>query len=138
MNTFLEIIANKIFLSFIVSMVLAQTIKIIYYKIKGRKFIWRMLIEDGGFPSNHSAIVSALTTAVFFEQGISVIFFVCLIFSFLIFKDAFGVRMDVQRHAELLKRLSKKDLNIYIGHSPLQILIGIAIGVIVAGVIYSI
>ncbi len=138
MNTFLQIITHKIFLSFLIAMILAQTIKIIHYKIKGRKFVPRIFIEDGGLVSNHSAIVSALTTAIFFELGISVLFFVCLIFSFLVFKDAFGVRLEVHKHAQLLRKLTKKDVNIHEGHTPLQVLIGIIIGIIVAVVVYSI
>jgi len=138
MDTFLQIISSKIFISFLIAMILAQTIKIIHYKIKGRKFVWRMLIEDSGLPSNHSAIVSALTTAIFFELGISVLFFVCLIFSFIIFKDAFCVRMDVEKHAKLLKKLTKKEINVNIGHTPLEVLIGIILGVIVAVAVYLI
>jgi len=138
MNAFLQFITNKIFLSFIIAVVINQTIKLIYYKIKGRKFEWKMLIEDGGMPSNHSAIVSALTTSVYFEQGTSVLFFVALIFSFIVFKNATGVRWDVHEHALLLKKLTKKKVNICQGHTPLQVLIGIIIGIITSIVVYSI
>ncbi len=138
MNAFLQFLTNKIFLSFVLAMVINQTIKVIYYKIKGRKFEWKILVEDGGMPSNHSAIVSALTTSVYFEQGISVLFFVSLIFSFIVFKNAAGVRWDVHKHALLLKKLTKKDVNIYQGHTPLQVLIGIIIGIIVSIAVYLI
>jgi hypothetical protein len=135
---FADIITNKILISFIITLVVVQSIKLLYYKIKGRKFKWKMLIEDGGMPSNHSAIVSALTAAVYFEQGLSVLFFVTLIFSFIIFKDAFGVRMDSQKHAELLKQITKKKLNTHIGHTPLQVCIGILTGIIISIIVYLI
>ena len=134
----MQIITNKIFISFFVAMVLTQTIKIIYYKIKKRKFEWRMLVEDGGFPSNHAAIVGALTTSVFFEQGISILFMITLIFSSIIIKDAIGVRWEVHKHAVLLKELSKKDINVHEGHTPLQVLIGILIGIIISIAVYLI
>jgi len=136
MNTIIQLITNKIFISFLIAVALAQLIKIIYYSIKHRKFDKIMLIETGGFPSTHSAVVSVLTTSVFLEQGISIAFIICLVFSIIIIRDAFGVRMDVQRHALLLEKLTKKKMNEHIGHTIPQVFCGIVLGIIVSVVMY--
>jgi hypothetical protein len=137
-----EIITNLIFLSCILSIVVVQIIKmlidIFYHK---NRFELRNIINTGGMPSSHSAVVSALTTSVLVLEGLSTITYVSFFLSGIVIRDAFGLRWDTGLQAKAInaiakesknKEISKVKLNENIGHTFLQVLIGMAIGILTA------
>jgi acid phosphatase family membrane protein YuiD len=91
-------------------------------------------------PSSHAASVSALSTAVGMENGFtSLLFGVTLYFSLVVMYDAAGLRRAAGRHAVVLNRLidehfkhSERDthrLMELLGHTPLEVFVGGALGV---------
>ena len=52
------------FWSAIVSAVLAQFLKPVFYWLVHREWKWNLVKDSGGFPSSHSAMVSALALSV--------------------------------------------------------------------------
>lgn len=93
-------------------------------------------------PSSHSAVVTALTTMIAREYGISSpIFGMAFIFSAIVMYDAAGVRRAAGKQAELLNKIvetpgltsvqmSEKLVEV-LGHTPTQVFVGAAIGIIV-------
>ena len=100
----------------------------------------RRFVETGGMPSSHAASVSALSTSVAIQDGISSpLFGVTLYFSAIVMYDAAGLRRAAGRQAMILNRLidehfahSQKDtqrLMELLGHTPLEVFCGAALGV---------
>lgn len=119
-----------------------QLFKFIYDLIKNKKFNFRRLMQAGGMPSSHSGVVISLTTMIGKDMGInSPLFAVALIFSFIVMYDAAGVRRAAGKQAKLLNKIvetpgltglqvSEKLVEV-LGHTPVQVIVGAAIGAIV-------
>ena len=133
---FLEIIQNKIVLSCFFAWFLAQFIKGIVFGVRNKKFEFKYFWTNGSMPSSHSSLVTALTFSIFFEQGVSALFIVSLIFSLIVMRDACGVRLSVEKNTEVINKLAKKKFNTNIGHEFKEVLVGALIGVVVPIVIY--
>jgi uncharacterized protein len=116
--------------------VLCQIFKTIFYSIRDKKFNLYYLTTTGGIPSAHSAFVTALTVSVGIQSGfVSDLFAVSAVFSIIVIYDAMRVRNAVEAQAKLLNRLvknhfpeEKPDLREMIGHSVLEIVLGVVIG----------
>ena len=100
---------------------------------------------SGGMPSSHSSTVVALATAAGISYGVdSAIFAVALVFAVVVMYDATEVRRETGKQAVILNRLLldnpfawtgkefEKKLKEYVGHSPLQVLMGAILGLAIA------
>ena len=119
-----------------------QLFKFIYDLVKSKKFNFKRLMQAGGMPSSHSGVVISLTTMIGKNVGInSPLFAVALIFSFIVMYDAAGVRRAAGKQAKLLNKIVEtpgltslqvsERLVEVLGHTPVQAIVGAAIGVIV-------
>lgn len=119
-----------------------QLFKFIYDLVKSKKFNFKRLMQAGGMPSSHSGVVISLTTMIGKNVGInSPLFAVALIFSFIVMYDAAGVRRAAGKQAKLLNKIVEtpgltslqvsERLVEVLGHTPVQVIVGTAIGVIV-------
>lgn len=119
-----------------------QLFKFIYDLVKSKKFNFKRLMQVGGMPSSHSGVVISLTTMIGKNVGInSPLFAVALIFSFIVMYDAAGVRRAAGKQAKLLNKIVEtpgltslqvsERLVEVLGHTPVQVIVGAAIGVIV-------
>jgi len=138
---------NQIFLTVLMAWLLAQTIKVIIGVIREKRFNFRWFVGTGGMPSSHAATVSALAASVGFTFGFSSPFFaMAFFFAFIIMFDAQGVRRQSGQQAEALNKIiediylqrgiKQERLMELLGHTPVQVFIGAAIGVIVAIISY--
>ncbi len=135
----------KIILIPFIALIITQIIKVIIDAINGR-FSWRNINSYGGMPSSHSAIVSALATEMGITFGFDSAFFaISMVLAFLIIRDAVGLRQNLGYHSKILNMLIK-DLPDYqedkypyleerLGHTYLQALVGIILGIIIALII---
>ncbi len=118
-----------------IAVAFSHTTKSITHYVREGKWSWRTLLWDtGGMPSSHSATVTALATSVLLIQGFSVAFWIALLFALVVIRDAFGVRRSVSDQAHLLNILTsrmniEKKVKIVLGHTPLQVTAGMAVGV---------
>ena len=121
---------------------IAQILKVVLTSAQERRLNLRVLAETGGMPSSHAAIVMGLTAAVGRLNGLtSAPFAIALIFSIVVMYDAQGVRRAAGRQAAVLNRLVEdlvslrqfKDdrLRELLGHTPLEVLVGAALGIAV-------
>jgi len=134
--------ASYYFIAPIVAWLIACIVKAIVRSAKSGKFSLKLGFENGGMPSTHSTIVSAITVAVLLKTGLSELFFVALMFSLIIISDAFGVRQYIGKQGEalneVLKKSGKKPLKIVYGHTFLQVIVGILWGAAVSIIFYFI
>jgi uncharacterized protein len=93
------------------------------------------LIGYGGFPSNHTAIVTSVAWLIAFKEGVaSPALGVALALAFIVVLDATSLRIKVGQHAQRLNRLAteEKPLRERIGHTPVEVFGGIIAGLITA------
>ncbi|HEX9363464.1 MAG TPA: divergent PAP2 family protein [Candidatus Dormibacteraeota bacterium] len=129
----------KFLLAPLVAWTIAQAAKVLLTSFRQRRLNLRVLAETGGMPSSHSAIVMGLTTAIGKYAGVgSAAFAIALIFTFVVMYDAAGLRRAAGRQAEVLNRLvddlvhmrgvQEQRLRELLGHTPLEVFVGAAIG----------
>jgi acid phosphatase family membrane protein YuiD len=124
----------------LVAWVVAGSLKFIINSIKARKLAFG-LIGYGGLPSNHSAIVSSVAALIVFKEGMEhPAFGVAVALAFIVMLDANSLRKQIGKQAETINRLSnvlgagsnKTFLRERVGHSKIEILAGILVGIFVA------
>ena len=141
-NTLLAFIQNKyIYVPFLLWFGI-QAFKVIYDLVTTHKFNFKRILGAGGMPSSHSAVVVSLATLIGKNQGVdSPLFAVALILAFVVMYDAAGVRRAAGKQAKLLNKLietpglttvqvSEKLVEV-LGHTPLQVIVGALIGLVV-------
>jgi len=100
------------------------------------RFNFKDGFQNGGMPSTHTTIVSALTFSLLFRTGLSDLFFVSAIFASIVINDAVRIRKNVglqgEKLNELLKKFDEKTIHVVYGHSFTQVVAGIILGLICA------
>lgn len=92
----------------VVSMATAQLVKPIFYYLKTGKKDLTQVWASGGYPSSHTASVSALCLAVGLQERFSsTIFAVVLAFSMIVAYDAANVRRYAGRNIQITQQLIK-------------------------------
>ncbi len=146
MNLFAEIFGNKVIQCAVISWAIAQALKIIIDACKTKRLSLDLIVSSGGFPSSHTSFVIALTTAVGFQDGFSsTTFAIASVLACVVMYDAMGVRRAAGHHAKILNDLVLKldsnstveeRLEELLGHTPLQVLGGFILGIVVSATMY--
>lgn len=149
MNFIIDLVNNRIFMSAACGWVVAQILKTMIHMWFNRKFVAERLVGSGGMPSSHSSTVCALATAAGIEYGAgSYQFAMAAIFAIVVMYDAMGVRREAGIQAKVLnemiemfthmgKEMSVEDkLKEFVGHTPLQVLMGALLGISIALLMY--
>lgn len=137
-----ELINNKILICAAIAWATAQILKTIIHAIVNKSLDPRRLFGDGGMPSAHSATVTSVAVSCGYVAGFdSPVFAVALIFAFIVMHDAMGVRLETGKQAKVLNDLMElfytegtpeQKLKEFVGHTPLQVISGFVLGIIVA------
>ncbi len=126
-------VTNYYFWSVFTAWILSIFIKLILHSIKEGKICIGSGFRNGGMPSSHSALMGSITIALLLNQGLSAVFFLALVISTLIIRDAVTVRREVGLIGEainkLLKEKNMKELEVIYGHTVNQVTIGLIIGI---------
>lgn len=147
-HQFTQLINHPVFLSAFFSWFIAQLLKSMIYVVSKRyhsskdillAFFW----ATGGMPSSHSCMVTALTTAIGFTEGVnSPLFIAMLCYGLLTVRDALGVRRAAGSQARAINYLSTqldarfdipahpvKEIN---GHTMAEVSVGVILGFFIA------
>lgn len=140
-----DLLHNSIFLSAIIGWLVAQVLKTIIHLIVNKQFVAERMVGGGGMPSSHSATVCALATATGLRfGGGSFEFALAAIFAIVVMYDAMGVRQETGKQGRVLNEMMEiftqmgKDLDAetvlkeFVGHTPLQVLMGAILGIVIA------
>ena len=116
---------------------LAQLSKLFIELLVHRRWRPAVLIETGGMPSSHSALVTGTAAAIAWEQGLdSPLFALAATVAFVVMYDASGVRRAAGRIAERVNGLPQAEglppLKTSLGHSRLEVLVGSLVGPLIA------
>lgn len=144
-----ELYHNRVFMAAVTGWFVAQILKTIIHMWFNRRFVAERLVGSGGMPSSHSSTVCALVTATGIEfGGGSYEFAIAAIFAIIVMYDAMGVRRETGIQAKVLnemmelftkmgKEMTAEDrLKEFVGHTPLQVLMGAILGVGIAVLMY--
>jgi hypothetical protein len=138
------ILANNALLISITAWTIAQLFKLVVGLVREKRLDLRFFVRSGGIASAHTALVTALATSVAIMEGLnSVAFAIAVVFAVVVMYDAAGVRLSVSRQSVILNRIVKElrerrpgelehDLREFIGHTPVQVFIGAAMGILTA------
>ncbi|MFN8483801.1 MAG: divergent PAP2 family protein [Anaerolineae bacterium] len=137
------ILRNQVLWAAAAGWIAAQTIKVIVHLLRYRKIDLRFYMSTGGMPSAHSALVSAAAWATGLLDGFeSPVFAIAAIFAMIVMFDAQNIRWAASRQARILNQIvdelfqghpiSEERLKELLGHTPFQVFVGAAIGILVA------
>jgi acid phosphatase family membrane protein YuiD len=137
------IFQNHVLLTGLASWILAQALKIPIDLFQSRHWNWALFFAAGGMPSSHSALVTSTAVAVGLHYGFdNPIFGVATAIAMVVVYDATGIRRQAGMQAqkinilveELLKGhpISQEHLREVLGHTPLEALGGVLLGLAVA------
>jgi hypothetical protein len=129
----------------------SQGIKMILKSGKKKKISLKDVFSYSDMPSSHTATVIGLAAYLALSEGFSSsMFAVSLILAVIVITDAIGLRNYLGEHGKtinvLVKDLKEDDFldNRYpkqlehIGHTPVQVMTGAAIGIIIASILFLI
>lgn len=138
-----ELLGNKIILCCIVSWIAAQVLKtLIDWRIT-RVFDIRKMINNGGMPSAHTAVVVSLSMMVAMKEGLgSTGFAICCVLTAIVINDAIGVRYHTGEQSKVLNKIihstivegrpiTDETLQELVGHTPTEAFFGAVIGSLV-------
>lgn len=143
MSIMSQIMSNKTLNASIIAWFAAQFLKVVFVLVKDKKFDFTRFVGSGGMPSSHSSFVVALSVSVGKICGFdSAEFAIAVVFAFIVMYDAAGVRRAAGKQARVLNRLVKEmqdtgklpeeKLKELIGHTPVEVIGGALVGLIVA------
>ena len=138
-----EFAANKILITTLCSWVIAQALKVLVGYIIEKKVEFRWFVGTGGMPSSHTAGASCLAAAIGFQYGFdNVLFALAASFALVVMFDAQGVRRASGKQARILNKImddiywqgkmQEGRLRELIGHTPLEVVGGFIVGVLIA------
>ncbi len=140
-----ELLHNRIFVSAALGWMIAQVLKTIIHMILTKQFVAERMVGSGGMPSSHSATVCALATATGMECGAgSPEFAITIMLAIIVMYDAMGVRRETGKQGRVLNEMleiftnmgkeisPEKRLKEFVGHTPLQVLMGAILGIAIA------
>ena len=126
----------------IITWFVVQTMKVILELIQNKKLDFKRWWGSGGMPSSHSACVCSLATAMGLTDGLgSASFALSIAFASVVMYDASGVRRAAGKQARIINQLIEsegKNINVQeklielLGHTPLEVYVGAAIGIAMA------
>ena len=127
---------NFVLVTAVCASLLAQLIKVLLNLFIFHRFIAERMWGAGGMPSSHSATVCGVS---------SPIFAIAAVLSIIVMYDAMGVRYETGEQAKVLNRMFTewmdqgfeqfqlphgKKLKEMVGHTPIEVLTGAALGIV--------
>ena len=139
----LAVLQNKALIAGLTAWGLAQVIKIPLEYLRTKRWNWALLLTTGGMPSSHSSLMTGTVLAIGLYDGFdSPLFALGVAITMIVTYDAAGVRRQAGIHAQRINVLvdelmhghifNEKDLREVLGHTPLEVIGGIILGLIVA------
>ena len=129
-------------ISIVLAWLLGKVLKTIIFWVREKRISLGVLLYDGGMPSLHTIIVASLATGLYLGTGFSALFILSVVLGLIVINDALKVRRITQEQSRIINRLTQgkkgfKRLNEHVGHSPLEVVVGLIIGIIIPVIIYA-
>jgi len=158
-NFFLTLLSNEPLVTGIIAWGVAALLKVTIEAIKSRQWDWERVLGPGGMPSTHTTPIVACATSIGFVAGFETpIFALATVLCFVVAYDAAGIRRHAgdqakaitnlindltkvkpykgQNAPDFFKRWNLEELETLLGHNPLEVAVGIFLGIITSVVIH--
>lgn len=144
-STIVVISSHKLVLSVLLATLIAQLAKTVFWTFKMKKFKLEYFYKSyGGFPSGHTAYVTALTSGIFIlEGGFTNLFFVTFAISLLWIVYVLDMKMFLDINTDFFNKLTdlieKPDIEhveSIMGHTYGQVIGGFLVGIWAVGIIF--
>ena len=146
MQFFEQLLQNRVLICAAISWTVAQLIKTAIYAALYKHMDFKRLFGSGGMPSSHTAFVTSACVMTGLIEGFNTsVFAVSFCIAAVVIYDAMGVRLETGKQAqvinemfEFLDRLSEESISMdvklkeLVGHTPMQVLAGCVLGIVVA------
>jgi acid phosphatase family membrane protein YuiD len=144
----LDVFSTATFWSAFLAWMTAQFAKMICAVLQGKRVDFRYFVSTGGMPSAHSATVCGLATSIGVTEGFdSALFVMSLAFAIITMFDASTVRRAAGQQARVLNEMidelfkehaiSQKRLKELLGHTRLEVFMGLMVGILVGLLVTS-
>jgi acid phosphatase family membrane protein YuiD len=145
----MAIFQNYVLIAALIAWGIAQALKVPLEYLQTHKWNWALLAQAGGMPSSHSALIVGIAHAIGLSVGFdSALFALAFAVCMIVIYDATGIRRQAGRHAEMINAmindmasghpLKQEQLAEVLGHTPLEALGGILLGLIVAQITWMV
>ena len=141
-SQFIYILDNAVLAWGLAACGLAQFSKLLFELIFKQRWRPSVLIETGGMPSSHSALVTGTAAGVGLQLGFNdPVFALASTIAFIVMYDASGIRRSAGLTAAKVNQISKDNSNELsfentlkesLGHTKIEVLVGSILGPIVA------
>ena len=139
----LELLTNRVFICAMLAWIIGQAVKVPLEYRQTHKLNWSLLLSTGGMPSSHTAMVTATALSIGLYYGFdSPLFALALVVASVVSYDATGIRRQAGLQAEKINQiieeafsghpLNEKQLTEMLGHSPLEVIGGLLLGIVIA------
>ena len=139
---FIYILDNAVLAWGLAACGLAQFSKLLFELIFKQRWRPSVLIETGGMPSSHSALVTGTAAGIGLQLGFNdPVFALASTIAFIVMYDASGIRRSAGLTAAKVNQISKDNSNEFsseiplkesLGHTKIEVLVGSILGPIVA------
>ena len=145
MNIMLEILHNRAIVAAVLAWAIAQGLKVLLTLIISRKFDHSRMWGSGGMPSAHSATACSMVVATGKYSGVhSSVFAVAFVVAVIVMYDAMNVRRETGEQSKILNQMIRQwmdegskhapiladhKLKELVGHTPVEVLSGAAVGI---------
>ena len=142
----------------IMSMLIAQLIKLPVQYVMDKKWTPSIIFSTGGMPSSHSAFVTSLMLAFLLTEGVASPYFaISFVLAGVVIHDAIGVRREAGKHATVLNQMKEEfdalvseitrgkerddkvvetKLKELLGHEPIEAITGTLLGAVLTVIYY--
>ncbi|MBO5560484.1 MAG: divergent PAP2 family protein [Firmicutes bacterium] len=138
-----QFFSNKIIGISALAWLIAQIIKIIIDLIRTKSLDWKLITSSGGMPSSHSSFVTSLATSIGLTQGFdSSQFAITFVLCMVVMYDAAGVRRAAGKQAAVINDIADilenygfrmdENLKELLGHTPVEVAAGAALGIVLS------
>ena len=140
---FAAMLSNNVLMTAMVAWLIGQFLKLPGYYILHRKWKWGVIFSPGGLPSSHSSLMTATTLSIGLYHGFNnPLFGLAVAISMIVIYDATGVRRQAGLHARVINEIMEeifagrpvpeKQLREVLGHTPIEAIAGILLGIMIA------
>ena len=138
-----ELLANRVFICAMIAWIIGQAVKVPLEYWRTQKVNWSLLFSTGGMPSSHTAMVTATALSIGLYYGFdSPLFALAVVVASVVSYDATGIRRQAGLQAEKINQiieevfsghpLNEKQLKEMLGHSPMEVIGGLLLGIAIA------
>jgi len=143
------VFSNHVLIAALTAWAIAQIVKVPLEFAQTHKWNWSLLLRAGGMPSSHSALVAGIAHGIGLFNGFDTsLFALSVALAMVVIYDATGIRRQAGKHAEMINAmindlasghpLKEEQLREVLGHTPLQALGGLILGIVVAQIAWFI